>query len=79
VLDHVAREFQIVQKLDGSVVMKVVRTGRTRCPSAALDAIPWLRIEVLARDTVPHRVRTGDPVDGGGQAKRRHVEKTPAS
>jgi phenylacetate-CoA ligase len=32
VLDHVARNFQVVQKLDGSVVMRVVPNGGARLP-----------------------------------------------
>jgi phenylacetate-CoA ligase len=32
VLDHVARNFQVVQKLDGSVVMRVVPNGGDRLP-----------------------------------------------
>jgi phenylacetate-CoA ligase len=39
VLDHVARKFQVVQRLDGSVVMKVVPNGMARLPASAEGAI----------------------------------------
>jgi phenylacetate-CoA ligase len=39
VLDHVARNFQVVQKVDGSVVMRVVPNGMDRLPDKELRAI----------------------------------------
>ena len=39
VLDHVAHKFQVVQKHDGSVVMKVVPNGMDRLPPRASRAI----------------------------------------
>jgi len=33
VMSHVARKFQVIQKLDGRVVMKVVRTAEIGSPS----------------------------------------------
>jgi phenylacetate-CoA ligase len=39
VLDHVARSFQVVQKLDGSVVMRVVPNGGDRLPDRESKAV----------------------------------------
>jgi phenylacetate-CoA ligase len=39
VLDHVARNFQVVQKLDGSVVMRVVPNGGDRLPERENRAV----------------------------------------
>jgi len=39
VLDHVARNFQVVQKLDGSVVMRVVPNLGDRLPDKAFTAV----------------------------------------
>ena len=39
VIDHCARNFQVIQKLDGSVVMKVVPNGVSRLPENANRAI----------------------------------------
>jgi phenylacetate-CoA ligase len=39
VLDHVARNFQVVQKLDGSVVMRVVPNGGDRLPDRENRAV----------------------------------------
>jgi phenylacetate-CoA ligase len=39
VLDHVAKSFQVVQKLDGSVVMRVVPNGGDRLPDRESRAV----------------------------------------
>jgi phenylacetate-CoA ligase len=39
VLDHVAEKFQVVQKLDGSVVMRVVPNGAPKLPEDAVAKI----------------------------------------
>jgi phenylacetate-CoA ligase len=39
VLDHVARKFQVVQRRDGSVVMKVVPNGTPKLPERASRAV----------------------------------------
>jgi hypothetical protein len=39
VLDHVAQKFQVVQKLDGRIVMKVVPNGAAQLPAKATTAI----------------------------------------
>ncbi len=47
VLDHVALRFQVVQKLDGSIVMKVVPNGSSRLPDNALAAIDGFAAKYL--------------------------------
>ena len=39
VLDHVAQKFQVVQRLDGSVVMKIVPNGTAQLPEQAFRAL----------------------------------------
>jgi hypothetical protein len=39
VMDQVAKKFQVVQKLDGSVVMKIVPSVGARLPDASSKAI----------------------------------------
>jgi phenylacetate-CoA ligase len=48
VLDHVARQFQVVQRLDGSVVMRVVPNGTPKLPERESRAI-----HALARKYLP--------------------------
>ena len=51
VMDHVARKFQVVQKLDGSVVMKVVPNDGDRLP----DEGPRARSTRSRTSTCPAR------------------------
>jgi hypothetical protein len=61
VLDHVARSFQVVQKLDGSVVMRVVPLYGDRLPEKENRAIhdfaakylPGTRFTVEYVDEIP--------------------------
>lgn len=39
VMQHVAQKFQVIQRVDGSVVLKVVPNGTPRLPDTATDAI----------------------------------------
>ena len=47
VLDHVALKFQVLQKLDGSIVMKVVPNGSSRLPDAAVNQIDGFAAKYL--------------------------------
>ena len=61
VLDHVAQKFQVIQKRDGSVVMKVVPNGTEQLPQKASRAIhafankylPATRFSVEYVDDIP--------------------------
>jgi phenylacetate-CoA ligase len=61
VLDHVAHKFQVVQRLDGSVVMKVVPAGTEALPAHAQAAVfefarrylPGTRFEIEYVDDIP--------------------------
>ncbi|MDQ3365779.1 MAG: hypothetical protein M3680_10165 [Myxococcota bacterium] len=61
VMDHVAQKFQVIQRLDGSVVMKVVPNGTERLPGPAvakIDAfaakyLPGAPFEILYVDDIP--------------------------
>ena len=47
VLDHVALKFQVVQRLDGSIVMRVVPKGASRLPDNAIAAIDGFAAKYL--------------------------------
>jgi len=49
VLDHVARNFQVIQKLDGSVVLRVVPNGGPRLPDKAYRAVHAFAAKYLRR------------------------------
>lgn len=61
VMDHVARKFQVVQRLDGSIVMKVVPNGMPRLPDKAARQVhefaakylPGARFEIQYVDDIP--------------------------
>ena len=61
VLDHVAHKFQVVQRLDGSVVMKVVPNGTAQLPESAVLALhgfaakylPGVRFAIDYVDDIP--------------------------
>jgi phenylacetate-coenzyme A ligase PaaK-like adenylate-forming protein len=61
VMDHVASRFQVVQRIDGSVVMKVVPHGTARLPDRAVTAIndfatkylPEIRFALEYVDDIP--------------------------
>jgi phenylacetate-CoA ligase len=61
VMDHVAHKFQVVQKLDGSVTMKVVPNGMPRLPEKASQKLhdfaakylPGARFDIEYVDDIP--------------------------
>jgi phenylacetate-coenzyme A ligase PaaK-like adenylate-forming protein len=77
VLDHVARNFQVVQKLDGSVVMKVVPNLGDRLPERESRAVHDFAAKYL-RDT-KFTVEYVDkiPLTRAGKRKVVVVEKPP--
>lgn len=58
VLDHVARRFQVVQKADGRILMRVVPNGGTSLPAGAYD-----RIQAFAATYLPGAPFTIEYVD----------------
>jgi phenylacetate-CoA ligase len=71
VLDHVARHFQVVQKTDGSVVMRVVPYGSDRLPDRAVDAIQQFADKYLPG--APFRIEYVDEIPLTSAGKRRVV------
>lgn len=75
VMDHVARKFQVVQKLDGRVVMKVVPNGTPKLPEHANKAIQQFARKYLPG--APFEVEYVDdiPLSAAGKRKVVVVEK----
>ncbi|MBA3391426.1 MAG: phenylacetate--CoA ligase family protein [Deltaproteobacteria bacterium] len=75
VLDHVARKFQVIQRLDGSIVMKVVPNGGDRMPDATVAKIHGFSAKYLP-DT-PFAIEYVDdiPLTAAGKRKVVIVEK----
>jgi len=75
VLEHVARQFQVVQRLDGSVIMKVVPNGTKALPDAATTAIREFAAKYLPR--APFAIEYVDdiPLATGGKRNVVVVEK----
>jgi phenylacetate-CoA ligase len=76
VLDHVARHFQVVQKPDRSVVMKVVPNGSDRLPDRAVGAIQQFADKYLPG--APFRIEYVDEIPLTSAGKRRVVIIEPA-
>jgi len=75
VLDHVALKFQVLQKLDGAIVMKVVPNGSRRLPDAAIAAIDGFAAKYLPG--APFAIEYVDdiPLTAGGKRKVVVVER----
>ena len=78
VLDHVARSFQVVQKLDGSVVMRVVPNGGTELPEKELRAIHAFAAKYLRHTRFMVEYVDEVPLTLAGKRNVVVVEKPPA-
>ncbi len=78
VMDHVARKFQVSQRLDGSVVMKVVPNSGDRMPDAAVAKIHGFAAKYLP--DAPFAIEYVDdiPLTAAGKRKVVIVEKPAA-
>jgi phenylacetate-CoA ligase len=79
VLDHVAQKFQVVQKLDGAVVMKVVPNGTATLPDRAVDAIHGFASKYLPATPFTIEYVPDIPLTAAGKRNVVTVEKTPAA
>jgi phenylacetate-CoA ligase len=75
VLDHVARNFQVVQKLDGSVVMRVVPNLGDRLPDRELRAIHDFAAKYLPATPFAIEYVAQIPLTAAGKRKVVIVEK----
>lgn len=77
VLEHVALKFQVTQKLDGSIVMKVVPNGTKQLPDAARAAIDAFAAKYLPG--APFAIEYVDdiPLTAAGKRKVVVVERPP--
>jgi len=75
VMSHVARKFQVIQKLDGRVVMKVVPNGGDRLPEPELTKVHAFAAKYLP--ATPFNVEYVDdiPLSAAGKRKVVIVEK----
>ena len=78
-LDHVALKFQVVQKLDGSVVMKVVPNGTPVLPDRAVDAIHNFATKYLPGTPFSIEYVEDIPLTAAGKRKVVTVEKANAA
>jgi phenylacetate-CoA ligase len=79
VLDHVARAFQVVQRLDGSVVMKVVPNRGDRLPDKARQAIADFASKYLPGAPFEIEYVSAIPLTAAGKRKVVVVEMPAAS
>ena len=79
VMDHVASKFQVVQKLDGSVVMKVVPSIGDKLPEGAAAAIRGFAQKYLP--ATPFSIEYVDdiPLTASGKRNVVTVEKSPTA
>lgn len=78
VMEHVARKFQVVQKLDGSVVMKVVPNGTDRLPDKAARQIHEFATKYLPETRFQIEYVDDIPLTAAGKRKVVIVEKPAA-
>jgi phenylacetate-CoA ligase len=79
VLDHVARKFQVVQRRDGSVVMRVVPNGAPRLPDDAVAKIRGFATKYLPATRFSIEYVTDIPLTAGGKRNVVTVEKPDAA
>ncbi|MCW5807276.1 MAG: phenylacetate--CoA ligase family protein [Deltaproteobacteria bacterium] len=78
-LDHVARKFQVVQRLDGSVVMKVVPNGGGALPEKAYRSIHEFAAKYLPNTQFSVEYVDDIPLTSAGKRKVVVVEKPPVT
>jgi phenylacetate-CoA ligase len=79
VLDHVASKFQVAQKLDGSVVMKVVPSTGDQLPQGAADAIHGFAQKYLPETPFAIEYVDDIPLTSNGKRNVVTVEKSPTA
>ena len=79
VMEHVAKKFQVVQRLDGSVVMKVVPTVGDQLPEPSSRAIHAFADKYLPGTPFQIEYVADIPLTGAGKRKVVVVERRPAS
>jgi phenylacetate-coenzyme A ligase PaaK-like adenylate-forming protein len=77
VMDHVARSFQVVQKLDGSVVMRVVPNGGDRLPDKEHRAVHAFAAKYLRGTRFTVEYVDEIPLTAAGKRKVVVVENQP--
>ena len=77
VMDHVARNFQVVQKLDGSVVMRVVPNGGDRLPDKEHRAVHAFAAKYLRGTRFTVEYVDEIPLTAAGKRKVVVVENQP--
>jgi len=79
VLDHVARNFQVVQKLDGSVVLRVVPNGGTKLPDKEHRAVHAFAAKYLRHTKFTVEYVDEIPLTPAGKRNVVVVEKQPTA
>ena len=78
VMDHVAQKFQVVQRLDGSVVMKVVPNGAQQLPDKASQKLHDFAAKYLPGARFNIEIVDDIPLSAAGKRKVVVVEKPAA-